>query len=91
MKVTWGVCIVAVGTLCLSVAAAASGGPVSWAGSVAARAVGSWGNAIEVPCLAALKVGGNADAGSMSCGAAGNCTVGVYYTDSQGQQQGGLR
>ena len=43
---------------------------------------GSWGTAIEVPGTATLNSGGNAEVSSVSCGAAGDCTAGGYYTDS---------
>jgi hypothetical protein len=42
---------------------------------------GSWGNAIEVPRLAALNTGDNAQVASLSCGSAGNCAAGGFYTN----------
>src|SRR5580704_9425224 len=48
---------------------------------------GSWGNAIEVPGLAALNVGGNADVESVSCGQARYCAAGGTYRDGSGHQQ----
>jgi hypothetical protein len=43
---------------------------------------GAWGTAIDVPGLAALNKGGNAQVSSVSCAsAAGNCAAGGYYTD----------
>ena len=48
---------------------------------------GSWGNAIEVPGLAALNVGGSADVESVSCGQARYCAAGGTYRDGNGHQQ----
>jgi hypothetical protein len=48
---------------------------------------GSWGNAEEIPGTAALNQGGSAEARSVSCASAGNCTAGGYYTDSSGGLQ----
>ena len=48
---------------------------------------GSWGNAIEVPGLAALNAGGSASAESVSCGAARYCAAGGTYRDGSGDQQ----
>jgi hypothetical protein len=42
---------------------------------------GTWGRAIEVPGLAQLNQGGNAEVKSVSCGAADNCTAGGSYSD----------
>jgi hypothetical protein len=47
-----------------------------------------WHWAIEVPGLAALNADGNAEASSVSCGSAGNCAAGGFYTDSSGNAQG---
>jgi len=41
-----------------------------------------------VPGLGALNRGGDAFVGSVSCGSAGNCAAGGYYTDSGRHQQG---
>jgi hypothetical protein len=43
---------------------------------------GWWGTAIEVPGLAALNSGGNAEVSSLSCGSAGNCAAGGSYVTS---------
>ena len=43
---------------------------------------GSWGTAIEVPGVATLNAGGVAEANSISCAAAGECTAGGYYYES---------
>jgi hypothetical protein len=48
---------------------------------------GTWGKAKEVPGTAALNAGGSAKIKSVSCGSAGNCGAGGYYTDSSGHQQ----
>jgi hypothetical protein len=45
---------------------------------------GSWGTAIEVPRLATLNTGGNAQVTSLSCASAGNCAAGGFYTSSRG-------
>jgi hypothetical protein len=46
---------------------------------------GWWGTAIEVPGLAALNTGGDAEVTSLSCGSAGNCAVGGSYNNSSGR------
>jgi hypothetical protein len=40
---------------------------------------GIWGNAEEVPGIAALDTGGGAEITSVSCASAGNCSAGGYY------------
>jgi hypothetical protein len=45
---------------------------------------GTWGRAIEVPGIAALNTGGDADVNSVSCGSAGNCTAGGFYVNGSG-------
>jgi len=49
-------------------------------GFVASELHGRWGTAIEVPGLGALNVGGGADVVSVSCGSAGNCAAGGFYS-----------
>ncbi len=49
---------------------------------------GTWGNAIEVPGLAALNVSGQAEVLTVSCGPAGGCAAGGYYYDARNAQQG---
>jgi hypothetical protein len=51
---------------------------------VVSQTGGTWHKAVEVPGTAALNRGGNAGIGSVSCGAAGNCGAGGFYTDSSG-------
>jgi hypothetical protein len=46
---------------------------------------GTWGTAIEVPGLAALNTGDEAQLASLSCGSAGNCAAGGDYTGTGGQ------
>jgi hypothetical protein len=46
-----------------------------------------WGSAEPVPGAAALNAGGEALIASLSCGAAGNCGVGGFYTDRSGHWQ----
>jgi hypothetical protein len=48
---------------------------------------GTWGRAIEVPGLDALNSGGDAAAGSVSCGSAGNCVAVGGYHDGPGHSQ----
>src|SRR5215472_2288644 len=51
---------------------------------VASERNGTWRKAIEVPGTAALNVGGSAVVDSVSCGLAGNCAAGGFYTDRSG-------
>jgi hypothetical protein len=81
------------------VAALAAGSPVQASAAdgthaAAARAAasgGTWGTAEEVPGIAALNQGGSdgpdAQAKSVSCASAGNCSAGGYYTDDSSDQQ----
>jgi hypothetical protein len=48
---------------------------------------GRWRTAFEVPGLAALNTGGNAEAFSVSCPTAGNCAAVGYYTDRSSRSQ----
>ncbi len=48
---------------------------------------GGWGTAQEIPGTAALNKGGQAEANSVSCAAAGDCGAGGYYADSAGNLQ----
>jgi hypothetical protein len=57
-------------------------------GFVAVERNGAWGQAIEVPGLAALNTGGDAQVSSVSCGSAGSCAAGGDYKDGDGHQQG---
>ncbi len=56
--------------------------------SAAVRAVGSRGQAIEVPGLGALNKGGDAEVTSVSCGSAGNCAAGGSYRDGDRHRHG---
>jgi hypothetical protein len=49
---------------------------------VASEKNGKWGNAIPVPGLQALNVGGFAEVLSVSCGSSGNCAAGGDYLDT---------
>src|SRR5262249_19470173 len=51
------------------------------------KANGTWGQAIEIPGLATLNAGKNANAWSVSCATADNCAAGGTYHDSTGRQQ----
>jgi len=53
---------------------------------VVAENNGTWDKAIEVPGTAALNVGGNASATSVSCASAGNCAATGYYTDGSNKR-----
>jgi hypothetical protein len=44
---------------------------------------GTWGDAEEIPGTAALNADGFADADAVSCGSAGNCSAGGWYTGAQ--------
>jgi uncharacterized repeat protein (TIGR02543 family) len=48
---------------------------------------GTWGSAIQVPGLAALNSGGNANLRSLSCATAGNCTASGSYLDGSAHHQ----
>jgi hypothetical protein len=48
---------------------------------------GTWGIAIEVPGSGALNTGRDARLTSVSCGSAGNCVAGGFYTDGSGGRQ----
>jgi hypothetical protein len=54
---------------------------------VVSQTKGTWGKAKEVPGIASLNKGGNAQITSVSCASAGNCSVGGYYTDGAGAVQ----
>src|SRR5579862_4674672 len=56
-------------------------------GSAASPPAAVWGKAIEVPGSAALNSGGNAEAESVSCAAAGDCAAGGYYKDGSAHYQ----
>src|SRR5260370_40606801 len=72
----------------VGVASLASGSAAADTGAVAASLSSHvWGAAEEVPGTAALNQLGFAELTSMSCGAAGNCSAGGFYTDSSGRQQ----
>jgi hypothetical protein len=48
---------------------------------VASETNGTWAAATEVPGLAAMNVGGDAEVGSVSCPSAGNCAAGGFYSN----------
>jgi hypothetical protein len=70
---------------------AASGAYVDPSGALQAFVVsqraGKWGKAVEVPGTSALNRGGAAEALSVSCPSAGNCSAGGFYTGSQSNGQ----
>ena len=51
-------------------------GLVSGSSAARSNAIGVWGGAVEVPGTATLNSGGYAQVDSVSCAAAGACTVG---------------
>jgi hypothetical protein len=57
-------------------------------GFVVDETAGKWGNAQEVPGLAALNMGTDAWVRSISCGGVGDCSAVGIYTDAQGHSQG---
>ena len=60
-------------------------------GFVVSQRNGRWRTAIDVPGLAALNTGGDADVSSVSCGTAGNCAaVGTYYVRNNDDGPGGF-
>ncbi len=54
---------------------------------VVSQVNGTWRTAVEAPGTAALNTGGTAYVNSVSCGAAGNCSAGGYYSETNGDQQ----
>jgi hypothetical protein len=54
---------------------------------VVSQVNGTWGDAIEVPGIAALNQGRTADPFAVSCASAGNCGAGGQYMDSSGRRQ----
>ena len=71
----------------VAISVSAGGGAVA-AARAPVPSAGSLGRAIEVPGLAALNTGGDAQVTSVSCASAGNCTAGGYYNRSRSGQQG---
>jgi hypothetical protein len=53
---------------------------------VGSEVKGVWRKAVKVPGTAALNTG-DAEINSVSCGSAGNCSAGGWYTDSAGYEQ----
>ncbi|HXP19639.1 MAG TPA: hypothetical protein VN840_08335, partial [Streptosporangiaceae bacterium] len=62
------------------------GSGLHWQAFVVSQKNGTWGKAVEVPGTAALNTGVRAQINSVSCGSAGNCSAGGYYTGRSGQQ-----
>jgi hypothetical protein len=54
---------------------------------VVSEVSGHWGQAIEVPGLAALDAAGVAELAALSCGSPGNCAAGGSYGDAKGHVQ----
>jgi hypothetical protein len=57
-------------------------------GFVASERNGVWGKAVEVRGLRALNTGRDADVSSVSCGSAGTCVAGGFYTVGRDLEQG---
>jgi len=57
-------------------------------GFVVSEQNGRWGKAVQVPGLAALNKGGNAEVSSVSCSPRGGCAAVGFYRDGAGHQQG---
>jgi len=53
---------------------------------VVSQVNGIWGEAIQVPGMAALNTSGGAEVTSVSCTSAGNCGAGGFYGDSSSSQ-----
>jgi hypothetical protein len=53
---------------------------------VGSQAGGKWATAVEVPGTAAVNTGGYAEVTSLSCGAAGNCSAGGFYSLASGDE-----
>ena len=45
---------------------------------------GTGGTAVQVPGIATLNQGGDAEVGSVSCASAGNCSAGGFYAGKSG-------
>jgi hypothetical protein len=57
-------------------------------GFVVSEQNGRWGKAVQMPGLAALNQGGNAEVSSVSCAPLGGCSAVGFYTDGGRHQQG---
>ena len=55
-------------------------------GFVAIERGGRWRKAVEVPGLAALNTGRDAEVNAVSCGSASSCAVGGYYSLARSEQ-----
>ena len=64
----------------------ADGQPAWRGGQLARRGDRLVGKAIEVPGLGALNTGKDAEVNAVSCGSAGNCSVGGFYSGPRSQQ-----
>jgi len=78
---------------CASAGSCAAGGFYRYGSShhqgfVVSESNGRWRQAIEVPGLAALNKGGDAEVISVSCASRGSCAAVGFYTDGSGHQQG---
>jgi len=60
-------------------------GHFHYQGFVVSEVNGVWGKAREVPGLAALNVGGDAEMHALSCASAGNCSAAGDYSNASGQ------
>lgn len=71
----------------LAGASGASAATRTLAGPGTVALAGTWGTAQEVPGTATLNAGGLAQVNSVSCGAAGKCSAGGFYTGSSQRWQ----
>jgi hypothetical protein len=63
------------------------GGPTAEQAFVAGEVNGAWGRAEQVPGSGALNLDHLAQVSTVSCGAAGSCGAGGYYTSGHGYKQ----
>lgn len=70
-----------------AVAAVAAGALAGFPVYVVNEVNSGWGNAIPLPRIEALDKGLKSDVTSISCPSPGNCAVGGFYTDANGQAQ----
>ena len=77
-----GAAVVLLGPVLGVASAAGAAAGMRLAAGARALSGGTWGKAEEIPGLATLDSGGNARVNSVSCGPAGNCGAGGFYTDS---------
>src|ERR1700733_5630148 len=85
-RITASLTAAAAAAMCPGLVAGASAAAAPLTAAVAHARAGTWGTATEVPGTAALNTAGAAAVTSVSCGSAGNCSTGGYYTNSSAGQ-----